>query len=42
MTEHVHALAHDEDHTHAPAWNEPSRDAEGRAVADMASNARPE
>ena len=37
MQEHIHAPAHD-DHTHAPAWNEPSRDAEGRAVLDMATS----
>jgi hypothetical protein len=42
MNEHIHAPAHDDDHTHAPAWNEPSQDAEGRAVSDMASNAGPE
>lgn len=42
MTEHVHVPAHDDDHTHALAWNEPSRDAEGRAVADMTSNAGPQ
>ena len=38
MQEHIHAPAHDDDHTHAPAWNEPSRDAEGRAVSDMATS----
>lgn len=32
MREHIHAPAHDE-HVHQPAWNEPSRDAEGKAVS---------
>lgn len=35
MREHIHAPAHDE-HIHMPAAGEPSRDAEGRGVADMA------
>lgn len=39
MREHIHADAHDE-HTHQPAWNEPSRDADGTGVADVASGLR--
>ena len=34
MREHIHVPAHDE-HVHQPRWDEPSRDAEGRAVADI-------
>lgn len=36
MREHIHAPAHDE-HDHQPAAGEPSRDAEGRGVADVAA-----
>lgn len=36
MREHIHAPAHDE-HYHQPAAGEPSRDAEGRGVADIAA-----
>lgn len=34
MREHIHAPAHDE-FMIQPAWNEPSRDAEGNGVVDV-------
>lgn len=36
MSDHIHAPAHDE-HYHAPAAGEPSRDAAGRGVSDVAA-----
>lgn len=36
MQEHIHVPPAGQ-HRHEPAWNEPSRDAEGRGVADIAA-----
>ena len=40
MREHIHADAHDE-HTHQPAWNEPSRNA-GMTTFDDEPDTAPE
>lgn len=34
---HVHVPSVHDEHVHAPRWDEPSRDAGGRAVEDIAS-----